>query len=70
MVMGDHGIRTEQGSALFFGSGVMGRLDAIEHLDSLLKPLPLNRDWLLGLGWGVDDGPLRLLRTLQELNQP
>jgi len=70
MVMGDHGIRTEQGSALFFGSGVMGRLDAIEHLDSLLKPLPLNRDWLLGLGWGVDDGPLLLLRTLQELNQP
>jgi hypothetical protein len=69
MLIGDYGIRTDQGSALFFGSGVMGRLDALEHLDALLNPPPLNRDWLNELGWAVDDGPIRLLRALQELTQ-
>lgn len=69
MIMGDHGIRTEDGTSLFFGSGVMGRLDDIGHLDALLEqPLHLNQEWLHALGWAVEDGPQRLLRKLKELS--
>lgn len=69
VVMGDHGIRTDHGLDMFFGSGVIGRLNGIGHLDSLLNPPPPNRDWLHGLGWAIDDGPRLLLRTLSELTR-
>jgi len=67
MVMGDHGIRTDQGSDLFFGSGVMGRLDSVQHLDQLLTPPPVNLEWLHRLGWGITNGPLQLRQSLREI---
>lgn len=66
MVMGDYGFRTDHGSHLFFGSGVMTRLDTVEHLDQLMSPPPLNQIWLGSLGWDITDGPQQLLQILRQ----
>lgn len=70
LVMGDHGIRTDQGSAPFFGSGVMGRLDGLSDLDDLLDLPRVNSRWLDQMGWGVHDGATQLTRALRALAEP
>lgn len=67
MVIGDHGIRTDQGSVAFFGSGVMGRLDSLTSLDELLERPRVNSSWLEHMGWGVHDGAGHLRSVLQGL---
>ena len=67
MVIGDHGIRTDQGSVAFFGSGVMGRLDSLTNLDELLERPRVNGRWLEHMGWGVHDGSSHLRSVLQGL---
>jgi len=67
LVMGDHGITTNQGSAPFFGSGVMGRLDALADLDELLERPRANWGWLERMGWGVHDGATQLACALQAM---
>ncbi|MEO1001855.1 MAG: DUF6716 putative glycosyltransferase [Cyanobacteria bacterium J06638_7] len=67
VVLGEYGIRTEFNSPLFFASGVMRRLADCQPLEELLQAPAPNAHWLEGLGWGIADGPQRLLRRLQEL---
>ena len=68
VVLADYGIRTDFNGPLFFGSGVMHRLSdclPLERLQTLPSP---NAAWLDSLGWGIADGPQRLLRALQRLS--
>jgi hypothetical protein len=67
LLIGDYGIHTDQGTTAFFGSGLMHRLQTIDHLDQLLALPPVNASWLQSMGWGVHDGAARLIQRLEEL---
>ena len=67
LLIGDYGIHTNQGTTAFFGSGLMHRMQTIDHLDQLLALPPVNTSWLQSMGWGVHDGAARLIRRLEEL---
>ena len=67
LLIGDYGIHTKQGTTAFFGSGLMHRMQTIDHLDQLLALPPVNASWLQSMGWGVHDGAARLIRRLEEL---
>ena len=65
VVLGDYGIRTEFNGPLFFGSGCMQRLADCLPLERLRTLPPANPQWLDARGWGIADGPARLLRRLE-----
>lgn len=67
LLIGDYGIHSDQGTTSFFGSGLMHRLQSIDHLDQMLDFPPVNTSWLQSMGWGVHDGAARLIRCLEEL---
>ncbi len=69
VVLGDYGIRTDFDGPLFFGSGAMHRLADCLPLERLLQLPPVNPQWLLGRGWGIADGPRRLLGRLEGLRR-
>ena len=67
IVVGDYGIQAEQHTANFFGCGGMHRLRDLGGLHKL-QELPLvNQGWLEAMGGGIEDGPLRLLISLDTL---
>lgn len=65
VVLGDYGIRTEFNGPLFFGSGCMQRLADCLPLERLREQPAVNAAWLAARGWGIADGPARLLRRLE-----
>ena len=67
LLIGDYGIHSDQDTTTFFGSGLMHRLQSIDHMDQLLGLPPVNTSWLQSMGWGVHDGAARLIRRLVEL---
>ena len=67
VVLGDYGIRTEFNGPLFFGSGCMARLADCLPLERLRERPAVNAAWLDARGWGIADGPARLLRQLEAL---
>jgi hypothetical protein len=68
IVVGDYGIQAEQHTTNFFGCGAMHRLRDLGGLHKL-QELPLvNQGWLEAMGGGIQDGPLRLLISLDSLS--
>ena len=68
IVVGDYGIQAEQHTTNFFGCGAMHRLRDLGGLHKL-QELPLvNQGWLEAMGGGIEDGPLRLLISLDSLS--
>ena len=66
-IIGDYGIRSDQGNQAFIGSGSMHNLDHFKTLDDLLKIKRTNSYWLNSMGWGIHNGPKRLLDSLNDL---
>ena len=68
VVIGDYGIQAEQHTTNFFGCGAMHRLRDLGGLHKL-QQLPLaNQGWLEAMGGCIQDGPLRLLISLDSLS--
>ena len=67
VVVGDYGIQAEQHPTNFFGCGAMHRLRDLGGLHKL-QELPLvNQGWIKAMGGRIQDGPLRLLSSLDTL---
>ena len=68
ILVGDYGIQAEQHTTNFFGCGAMHRLRDLGGLHKL-QQLPLaNQGWLEAMGGCIQDGPLRLLISLDSLS--
>jgi hypothetical protein len=68
VVVGDYGIQAEQHTTNFFGCGAMHRLRDLGGLQKL-QELPLvNQGWIEAMGGCIQDGPLRLLSSLDTLS--
>ena len=67
VVVGDSGLQAEQHTTNFFGCGGMHRLRDLGGLHKL-QELPLvNQGWIKAMGGRIQDGPLRLLSSLDTL---
>ena len=68
VMVGDYGIQAEQRTTHFFGCGAMHRLRDLGGLHKLHELPLVNQGWLQAMGGCIQDGPARLLVTLDSLS--
>jgi hypothetical protein len=68
VMVGDYGIQAEQRTTHFFGCGAMHRLRDLGGLHKLHELPLVNQGWLQAMGGCIQDGPARLLVTLESLS--
>ena len=69
VLVGDYGIQAEQHTTTFFGCGAMHCLRDLGGLHKI-QELPLvNQGWLEAMGGSIQNGPARLLVSLDSLSR-
>lgn len=69
LALADFGFSSTGNSAFWMGSGVMGRLEAIEKEEQLLQLPRVQPDWFRTIGGDIRDGAERLLTALCQLKE-